>query len=118
MINKRIVIITMALLLLGGCGATSQYKWGNYESNMFEYYHEPGRKDKAVSDHLKMVASPVAQGQRLAPGMLAEAGTFYMEQGDLAKAIEYYQLEKAAWPESTKLMDALIENLQEKVGPK
>ncbi|WP_188151996.1 DUF4810 domain-containing protein [Teredinibacter waterburyi] len=118
MANNRIVFLIIGLLLLSGCGATTQYKWGNYEKNMFDYYHQPSRKDKVISDHLNMVANPPINGQKLAPGMFAEAGTFYLEQGDLAKAIEMYQLERAAWPESTKLMDALIENLQKKVGSK
>lgn len=117
MANKPIAALACALLVLGGCTSTSQYKWGNYEDNMFDYYHEPGRKDKVVSDHLRMVANPPSNGQKLAPGMYAEAGTFYLEMGDLQKAIEYYQYEKEAWPESATLMDALIQNLQQKVGP-
>lgn len=117
MVNSRLLLLGSAIALLGGCGASAQYKWGNYEDNMFDYYHEPGRKEKVVSDHLRMVANPPTNGQKLAPGMFAEAGTFYLEQGDLKNAIAYYQLEKEAWPESATLMDALIENLQQKVGP-
>jgi hypothetical protein len=48
---------------------------------------------------------------KVAPGLYAELGTLYMQEGDSAKAIGMYTKERDAWPESKGLMDALIANI-------
>jgi hypothetical protein len=49
---------------------------------------------------------------RPAPGLYAELGTLYLENGDRISAARYYTKERDAWPESRYMMDALLANLQ------
>jgi len=105
--SAMFIIIT---ILASGCTSSTNYKWGNYEQNIFDYYHEPSKRDEVISSHLAMVNGESTQ--KLAPGMYAEAGTFYLERGDRQNAIFFYMKEKEAWPESAQLMDALVANLQ------
>ena len=52
------------------------------------------------------------------PGLYAELGTLYLEAGDTQTAIDYYQKEQDAWPESQHLMTSLITTLSKGTGNK
>lgn len=110
--SKHYWLMVMSVLVVSGCVSPSHFQWGDYEQNLYDYYHEPGIKEKVIQNHLKMVAAQVEAGKKIAPGMYAEAGTFYLEKGDKASAVKYYKLEKQAWPDSAKLMDQLISTLE------
>ena len=45
------------------------------------------------------------------PGMYAELGTLYLQEGLTDKARIYYAKERDTWAESKTLMDLLIKNL-------
>lgn len=103
------------IFALSACSSGSGlYAWGNYEDALFVNYHEPAVKEEVLNEYLAFVREyqPGAKQRKIAPGLLADAGTFLLERGDTKGAIEFYQLEAAAWPESAPLMDKLIENLQ------
>ena len=53
-----------------------------------------------------------AKGRKPAPGLLAEAGTYYLLEGDAEAAVDFYRQEAAAWPESRPMMATLITNLE------
>ena len=48
----------------------------------------------------------------MAPGLYAEYGFLLMRRGENARAIEYYNKEKALWPESAVFMDSMIQTAQ------
>lgn len=103
--------------LLSGCATNNQlYQWGDYEEVLFVHFHEPAVRDEMLTNYYTFV-NTVASGSSknnkpLAPGLFAEAGTFMLEAGDIDAAIRFYQLEARAWPESQRLMNTLIGNLQ------
>lgn len=105
------LLATAPALLLAGCASTQLYSWGNYEEDLFTYYNEPGEQEAVVADHVAFLDKVMARGETPAPGLLAEAGTFYLQAGNADKALEYYQLEYDTWPESRALMGSLISNL-------
>ncbi|WP_108124051.1 DUF4810 domain-containing protein [Saccharospirillum mangrovi] len=105
------LLLVAPALLLGGCASTQLYNWGNYEEDLFTYYNEPGEQAEVVADHVAFLDKIMARGEKPAPGLLAEAGTFYLQAGNTDKALEYYQLEYDTWPESRALMSSLINNL-------
>lgn len=110
----RSFVALLLLMGLTGCTSTSLYDWGNYEENLFTYYHRPDRQDQVVAEHLQFLAKLEQSNQRPAPGLLAEAGTLLLLQGQTREAIEYYQKEHDVWPESRPMMSALITNLKER----
>lgn len=109
---KAGVALIVPALLLGGCASTSLYDWGNYEQDLFTYYNDPAEQDEVVADHAAFMDRQQERGEKPAPGLLAEAGTFYLEAGNTSKALEYYRLEYETWPESRPLMGSLIDNLE------
>lgn len=111
--NKASVLALSAVALLSGCAMqTTLYDWGNYEQDLFDYYHEPSLKKEVIADHAEFVMSVQNSGEKPAPGLLAEAGTFYLVEGDIESAIRFYQLEYEVWPESRPMMGTLIDNLE------
>lgn len=99
--------------LLSACETPGLYSWGNYEGDLYRYYHDADKRNLVVADHLAFIAHVETKGKKPAPGLYAEAGTFLLLQGQREQAIEFYQKEHDAWPESQLLMSNLINNLRE-----
>lgn len=115
MIKRFLTIVTLTATV-AGCTMTggALYDWGNYEDNLFSYYHDPVDQEAVLARHLELLARLERLDRPPAPGLLAEAGTLYLLLGDEQKAIEYFQQEHDTWPESQVMMGALITNLKEK----
>lgn len=108
------ILVAAALLMLSGCAQQGLYDWGNYSGLMYQNYKKP----ESVAANLVVLQSHVTtlEGRkaRVAPGLYADLGTLYLQAGDRDRAVENYRRERAAWPESAGLMDAMIKNLASK----
>lgn len=111
--TKGLFTIVTAAVLLCGCESPGLYRWGNYEADLYRYYHQADKRKVVVADYLAFITQLEHNNVRPAPGLYAEAGTFLLLQGEPDLAIEYYQKEHDAWPESQRLMSTLIKNLRE-----
>ncbi|MCG7489088.1 DUF4810 domain-containing protein [Vibrio sp. Of14-4] len=110
--NIKLGLCLALLLGLTGCKSTALYDWGEYDENLYEYYHDPiaAKEFPAVLEkHLEQLES---KNLRPAPGLYAEVGTFKLKSGDTKEAIAFYKKEASTWPESAPLMDALVKNLE------
>lgn len=111
--NKKLLVSSALILSLTGCATQSGlYNWGNYEQDLFNYYHEAGTQEEVATNHIEFVSKIDQRGETPAPGLLAEAGTFYLLAGDEGSAVKFYQMEFDTWPESRPMMGILIENLE------
>lgn len=111
---KRYLIPVAAVLLTTGCATNSGlYNWGNYEEDLFTYYHKPELKEKVVASHIAFINELEQANKKPPPGLLAEAGTLLLQEGDRQGALAFYQREHDIWPESRPMMSALIQNLKE-----
>jgi hypothetical protein len=90
------------------------YDWGSYDQKLYESYKD--NNSAALAEFKasleEQIASAKSSGRKLPPGIYAELGTLYLQEGDTAKAIGMYKLERDVWPESKGLMDAMITNLE------
>lgn len=111
---KNIILISIITLLTGCATQPSMYNWGSYEQDLFTYFHDPADKEKAINNHLDLVNKLNLADVKPAPGFYAEAGTFLLLEGETDKAIHFYKLEAEVWPESSQLMTALINSLEDK----
>ncbi len=110
---NKLVLISLALLCVAGCASqSSNYQWGSYSDGLYHYYQRPGEHEQIRARLVKHVNNLEKQGALIPPGLYAEVGTYFLEAGDSATAVEYYQKEHDAWPESRDFMSALISNLQ------
>ena len=105
-----IALASISLLLLTGC-VQNRYNWNGYDKGLYEAYKDP---NQIVALQIKLQETIDAlekEKQVVAPGLYAELGTLYLQEGDVEKAKKYYAKERDAWPESKTLMDVLIKNL-------
>ncbi len=111
-----LIVALLSLSLLSGCAST-RHDWGAYESELYTFYKSPTDEEKQelTNELAKTFARCEEKGVNPPPGLYAEYGTFLFEEGDYDSAIEYYEKEKAAWPESAKFMDALISSLNQQL---
>jgi hypothetical protein len=106
-----IPLVLTAFLMLGGC-VQNRYNWNGYDKGLYEAYKDP---NQIVALQIKLQETVDAlekEKQVVPPGMYAELGTLYLQDGDVEKAKTYYAKERSAWPESKTLMDVLIKNLE------
>ena len=104
--------IAFLAVLLSGCATPALYEWGGYDEAMYQHYKDPATTPDARAGLEAHVAEMEESGQRVAPGLYAEIGTFYLQAGATDQALKMYRRERAYWPESKALMDAMIGNLE------
>ncbi|TCM70747.1 hypothetical protein EC844_10116 [Acinetobacter calcoaceticus] len=116
---KNIVVLTLTMLLVG-CVAAPQslYHWGSYPQQNYLMYSQP-EKATPSAQILKLEAElEKSKGKGLAvpPGLYAHLGLLYVQQNQLDKAAEYFQLERQVYPESTVLMNRLLQKMGNATG--
>lgn len=109
----RFLVIPLAALALGGC-ATQQslYQWGGYESMLYDGYKDPSKMEAMKVKLQAHIAALEKSGQKVGPGLYAELGTLYLQNGVSDKAIAMYTRERDTWPESQGLMNTMIKNIE------
>lgn len=108
----RLLALALTAVALGGCVAQPMYKWGGYEPMLYAGYKEPNKMEEMKLGLEAHIAAMDKSGQKIAPGLLAELGTLYLQSGSSDKAISMYKRERDTWPESKGLMDVMIKNLE------
>ncbi|QNP47262.1 DUF4810 domain-containing protein [Diaphorobacter aerolatus] len=101
------------LALATGCASESGlYQWGGYDTALYSAYKNPGNVVTLQTKLEQHIAAMGTARQKVAPGLHAELGSLYLQAGRNDEAIAQYRLERALWPESQTLMDALIQTLE------
>jgi hypothetical protein len=108
----RFVSLALIALALFGCKAQPIYDWGDYESMLYAGYKDPTRMEEMKLGLESHIVEMDESGQKIAPGLLAELGTLYLQSGSSDRAISMYTRERDTWPESKVLMDTMIKNLE------
>ena len=104
--SRRWFLLFMVVLSSLGCTA-SQYQWGDYEPALYNYYKNPA----TVEEYTEQLAQVITTGEpegRVPPGLYAEYGYALLLQRKYDEAIAQFEREKRVWPESTRLMDIMI----------
>lgn len=113
----KLISLALCGLFLTGCATRGQmYQWGGYDALLYQSYKNP---EKVVEFRLGLethIAAMEKSNLKVAPGLYAELGTMYLQEGDPKKAIAMYTKERDAWPESKGLMDALIKTTEKRTG--
>lgn len=112
----RALSLLLLLSLLCGCTSNSLYEWGNYDQWLYENYKNPKNDEELYVDLTALITEYESQKKPntkpMAPGLYAEYGFLLMRRGENTRAIEYYNKEKALWPESAVFMDSMIQTAQ------
>ena len=96
---------------LAGCAPPALYQWGEYEDSLYRRYV---KEDIAGAEaYLRETLVAAELKSRVPPGVYADYGFLLYRRGDYAAAIEKFEQEKRAFPESAALMSKLIERIQQ-----
>ena len=107
------ILILCALLALTGCATKGGlYEWGGYDNMLYQSYKNPESVAANRASLAAHIASLEQSGKRVAPVLHADLGTLLLQSGDKAGALANFRRERALWPESAVLMDAMIKNLE------
>lgn len=109
-------ILTLAWLiattLLVGCSTqpSTMYHWGSYEGLLYTMYHKPGEATPTVQIEqlTRDIQEAQENGGRIPPGLYAHLGFMYILEGNVGKATDAFNQEKALFPESAVLIDGLM----------
>ena len=108
----RFLSILLIVVALTGCTAPSLYQWGGYDQALYAGYKDPAKMEEMRLKLEGHIAEMEKSKQKVAPGLYAELGTLYLQEGSTNKAIGLYSQERNTWPESKGLMTAVIQNLE------
>lgn len=102
-----LAVVIGFILLAPGC-STGKYYWGGYERTLYHYHKNPEDIDKFAESLAYMIEKGESQ-ERVPPGIYAEYGYILFIQNKKGEAISCFEKEKERWPESTHLMNIMIE---------
>jgi hypothetical protein len=113
---KRLALAIALIGLVSACAAPTKYEWGNYESALKEHYETPGNSAEFALSLQESITIAETGGKVVPPGLYAEYGKVLLDAGDSTQARSFFERERAQWPESQVLMDAMIRLAAEKQG--
>lgn len=110
---KTILQISLVAMTLAGvsCHSMNNGDWAGYERTQFLYLQATGERNRAKLK--KELEQAIKRKPHPLPGISAEYAYLLYLEGDKAKAIHYFQQEKRLWPLSTKMMDHVIQQLEQ-----
>jgi hypothetical protein len=109
--NLLLINVVVLSAVLAGCAAPigPKYSWGNYDKSLYSYYKDSTKAAEYAAELEKTIQESEKTQKRVAPGIHAEYGYLLLQQGKREEAIAQFQSEKTKWPESTYLMDSMIQ---------
>lgn len=105
------LMLVAAVIAVSACVPASRFEWGTYENTLYAYSKTPEARD-AYRNSLVAALRTGEASDRVAPGLNAELGYLYMDEGRTAEAIQYFEAEKRLFPESQRFMDGVISRLR------
>ncbi len=121
----RLVLLSSlaALYLFTGCSAPQPplYYYGDYSERYYMYKREPGAEStRALMQSLEDAIAKASQSRskRVPPGMYANLGYLYLQNGDTARARTLFENEKRLYGESAHFMDRVIAKIDAKEAEK
>lgn len=109
--SLKLVGLLAGVCLLSGCATSTgpKFYWGNYEHALYVYAKKPDQREFYRSSLEKAIEQGRANNA-IAPGLLAELGYLYLEDGDTDKAVALFQEEITRFPESKVFLTMVIEH--------
>jgi hypothetical protein len=104
-------------LLLAACATPSRFEWGGYEGALYAYAKKPTLREN-YRQALQKAVDEGKRTNRLAPGLLAELGYLSLEDGDTIHAVQFFEAEMQAFPESRVFLTGVIARTKGQTLPK
>ena len=115
-VHRFALLAASALAVLSSACAqpTSLYRWGEYESLVYDMYMRPGNADPTtqIAKLTADIERTDAEGQHVPPGVHAHLGYLYYGQGQVDAAYEQFTIEKTLFPESAVFIDGVLARMK------
>ena len=109
-----LALIALSLVLVGcGDGATSLYRWGEFPQQTYNYMSERSKVSplEQIARLEKDIEKSKAENRAVPPGLYGHLGLLNLDVQNSQRAVMYFQLEKQVYPESTVLMNRLLQRM-------
>jgi len=112
---KMRIVLAGLILALAGCSSVSQggYYWGNYSLSYFEMVKD--RSAETIAKRISALEDIIAQSKerdlRVPPGIHAELGMLFVEEGRTEDGMVQFQNEVSVYPESQPFIERLVSRL-------
>ena len=103
------LMVAFALVTLCACAPATHFTWGTYEDALYAYYKSPTER----GEYRDALIAAIERGRtqmNVAPGLLAELGYLYLEDGNRARAQELFEEEMMLFPESRVFLVRMMGN--------
>ncbi|MDM1323115.1 MULTISPECIES: DUF4810 domain-containing protein [Acinetobacter] len=104
----------MSLSLVGcASGPKSLYSWGTYPQQTYLLLSVPEKTSpqEQIAKLEKDIEKAKAKNAAVPPGLYAHLGLLNLNLNNGPRAVEYFELERQVYPESTVLMDRLLKKM-------
>lgn len=104
---RTLVALVTASVLFSGCATPARFEWGGYEGALYAYAKKPDRRP----EYRKALELAIDKGRatdRVAPGLIAELGYLYLEDGDTERAATLFGEEMQRFPESKPFLSSVV----------
>lgn len=117
---KKILLIVGIVLLFSGCAANNigGLYWGDYSATLYEFKKNPTDVTRAehVESLVDVIEKSKKQGLRVPPGVYAELGSMYLEEGKTSEGSQYLQEEVNTYPESQRFISIIQGRVNQSQG--
>lgn len=114
---KKIVLVLGAIctMTLVGCVSVpkSLYSWGEYPQQTYLMLSltEKTSPQEQIGKLEKDIEKAKAKNAAVPPGLYAHLGLLNLNINNGPRAVQYFELERQTYPESTVLMDRLLKKM-------
>ncbi len=112
--NAKLFLAVLIALTCTGCVHQSLFNWGSYEASLYRYYKNPETR-QSYKNSLQSALENGERTGRTAPGLNAELGFLYWEEGHVVQAREYFIREIELFPESSEFIKKYIGDYDESI---
>jgi hypothetical protein len=104
-----LMVLTSTLLTSCTAPSASGFYWGQYPQTLYAYKKKPAPTTRLrhQNELLRLIDYANNHNTRVPPGVYAELGKLYWDQGEEAIAFGYFQKEQQLYPESTVLINQI-----------
>ncbi|MBJ9952519.1 MULTISPECIES: DUF4810 domain-containing protein [unclassified Acinetobacter] len=110
------LISCLATFSLVGCASSGPkplYRWGEFPQQTYLMLSTPEKTSpqQQISLLEKDIEKAKARNEAVPPGLYAHLGLLNLNINNAPRAVEYFELERQVYPESTVLMDRLLQKM-------
>lgn len=120
MLNRSVILTIAAVLTVAtitGCASKPQalYNYGGYSHTYYQLKKESSSEQlTALQEEIVKLIESKDHGMtgRVPPGIYANLGYIYLQQGNPQKAVENFKMEMEIYPESRQFMELMINKVK------